>query len=210
MTKKVLILLLASTLFLSACGDGTDQSAEVEEPTSGSASSYIPVKGPSELTKHSDVVIRGSTGEAQEGRVFGTSRKDPAANFTMVFPVKIDSIEAGRLDPAVQDTVYMEMFVAGSPLRGKFAAGLSNRTGLFYLYRKPDKSPPGEIANAEAGRPAGQPMYGPTSPEGTFIETQNGGGVWSVGTSEEFEGLTLDDFGPEVVNFPASDQDETN
>jgi len=210
MGSRILVLLSVSfAIGLAGCGSDASPAPSGSEPTTGISYNYVSVAGPAELERESTVVVRGTTGVAQEGRIWGASAKDPGAQFTLVFPIDISEVEAGHLDRQVGDTAYLEMFVGGSPARERLATGLSRREGLFYLYRMPDRvEPPTEMVDAGAGRPAGQPIYQPASPEGTFIEATDGSGVWSVGTGTKYFGSSLDDFLPDRQTFPTSSEQE--
>ncbi len=192
---------------LSGCGGDTESATNSPAPSTGIAAKYEESEGPAELARKSAVVVRGSTRTPHEGRIRGESRNDWGAAITVVVPVTIESVEAGELAPLVDDTLYLEMNApqeeAGREDREVFKKALTDRAGIFYLTRAPEKASRYVlIVDPEAGRPAGQPLYQATSPEGILLENRDGEGVWSVESGLDFPNSSLVDFLPDQVKFP--------
>lgn len=199
--------LALSLLALSACGGDSQQPTKPGEPFAGMTSQYVAADGPADLAGQSSVVIRGSTATPQEGRIWGESRDDWGATTTLVVPIAVDAVEAGKLEPATGDLLYLEMEApveqAGRDDRERFAEAMTDREGMFFLQPAPTKaSRYVGIVNPDAGRPAGQPIYQASSPEGILISKQDGNGVWSVGLGRDFPDSSLEDFLPNMTKFP--------
>lgn len=198
---------IISTFGVFGCGGETDGMYQSGEPYAGVIGKYVAAQGPAQLMKNSTVVIRGTTGTPHEGRIWGQSREDWGASTTLIVPVTIDMVESGELAPTVSDTLYLEMEAPaeqqGYGLREQFAQSMTDREGVFFLRRAPERSSVGiEIVNPDAGRPAGQPIYQSSAPEGILITERDGDGVWSVENGTSFPESSLEDFGPEQTEFP--------
>lgn len=212
------VLVVFGLVGVSGCSAEKEQPVQLDEPYAGVSAKHVEAQGPAELAGESVVVVRGTTGTPHEGRIRGESRDDWGASVTVVVPVAIESVEAGNLAPAVKDTLYLEMEAPaeqeGYDNRERFVDAMIGREGIFFLSRAPEKaSRYVEIVNPDAGRPAGQPLYQATSPEGILITEQDGEGVWSVETGTSFSRGSLEDFLPDRTEFPpseaADDQDDT-
>ena len=209
-TNKTWLRLLASMLLLlpvtalTACGVNHGEGIEetpVMEPTTGVHGDYTPARGPRDMSDRSSAVVRGTTGQPHDGRIWGASPEDPGAITSIVVPIEVRSVEAASIAMKEGQTVHLELFSSAGPARESIMEGLAEREGLFYLRRMPDRmSPYTEIVDPKAGRPDGEPIYQPASPEGVLITSQDG--VWSVDTGESFPSASLADFYPDEQTFP--------
>jgi len=210
---SLVVSAMVASFAIAGCGGSEDKVSDSVraggEPSTGLHEDFQPVGGPAALEKMSSVVVEGVTGDPQEGRIWGSSAKDPGAITSIVVPIQVSKVLAGEVDPASNGTVFLELFASDGPDRASIEKGLVDRDGVFYLYRMPDRlSKYTEIVDLSAGRPSGQPLYQPASPQGTFIESSSDNGVWSVGTSEWFPSASLDDVAPDAKSFPATESRE--
>lgn len=199
--SAVACLALASASF--ACGGESNTEVSGPRPELGVNADYDPASSPADLAQESDLVIVGEAGDPHTGRMFGPAPNSPETLTTIVVPIKVNSVEAGTLPPGSDGTVYLEVLASSGQPTESINDGLEGRDGIFYLTKFPDNVPASaELLDADAGRPAGQPLYRATTPQGLLVENNDQSGVWSVGDGSTYPDEGLDDFGVKETEFP--------
>ena len=164
------------------------------------AADYEPANGPAELASDSELVIRGTIADIVEGRSFGTEGS-PEFTETAVMEIEVSAVLEGRLPRSANGRVHVELFGVETP--DAFAeAAPAGAEALLYLVRRPVGSPiPGTAVNdPNAGRPAGQPLYGTVTPEGFFLEGTDV--LFQPENARAYPGATLEDVEPDKQSFP--------
>jgi hypothetical protein len=199
---------VAALGLLAGCGGDADTA---DQPAAGSAAAfadlfvgysadYDGVETPDALAAESTLVVRGRIARVDEGRILGRSATAPGAGSTVVVVVDVDRVLRGALPGGSKGKVYVEL---PAPL-GRTAAEYDRaapRQAATALYLDPALTAAHTpIVDPLAGRPAGQPLYQPVSPQGFVIEADDG--VVQVIEHTEFAGTTLQRFVPGASRFP--------
>ena len=163
----------------------------------GLSADYNPIAEPAVLAAESSVVIRGTITSVGQGRTYAYGPDDPAANTAIVLEVAVESVEAGQLTPS--DRVFVELPSPGGRPADYYAARLpADLPAVMYLDEATVMD--GDVLDATAGRPAGYPIYRPSSPQGLLVESP--AGVSLLIEAVDVEGATLDDVVPSSPAFP--------
>jgi hypothetical protein len=210
-------LVLAGLLLTGLAGCGSDAGTSSDGDTRAQVSvgsvdgfadlfadhraDYDHIDTPAALADRSTLVVQGRIVRIDEGRNFGTSATDPVASSRIVLVFAVTQVLHGD---ALADTaggkVYVEL-----PAPGQVAAEVFDRSAPkasdAVLYLAPAATAADTaIVDPDAGRPAGQPLYQPTNPQGLVIE--DGTAVVQILAGVEFPDASLRNFHPTPHPFP--------
>ncbi|MEC5182683.1 hypothetical protein RCH12_000113 [Cryobacterium sp. MP_3.1] len=180
-------------VLITGCGHGDATAPSAAGPTMGSAPAgpsadevftacgspgivdYDPIESLAVLAGDSTVVIMGEIARIQAGRDSTyTASKETSTTRSAVIVVPNVTVVHGKLDPAVNGTVYIE-FASGGPDE---CSRIVPAGTAIVAYLEPawdgarsyvDEDPTSEyteILEPDAGRPAGQPLYQASALEG--------------------------------------------
>lgn len=198
-------LLLAGLLTGAAagCGSDTDSGPSAQAFAGlfkGYGADYTHVESPAELADESALVVEGRIEKVERGRTIGAAVDAPGASPTVVVAVNVTRTHRGALPAEAKSKVYVELSAPrGADIRRYERAAPKDSTVLFYLLPAPPATD-FPVVDPEAGRPAGQPLYQPVSPQGFLIEGDRK--VMQILMFTEFEGASLNDFTPASEHFP--------
>jgi hypothetical protein len=204
--NRTLACLLLAILLLGgavACGSDTDSGRSVDafaKLFKGYGADYTHVDTPAALADQSEIVVEGHIAKIAKGRTIGAAVTDPGASPTVVIAVTVARVHRGTLPDGANGTVYVE---ASAP-RGRDlamydrAAPKQSPVLLFLTPAPPATDFP--VVDPDAGRPAGQPLYQPVSPQGFLIEADRK--VLQILMFTKFEGASLADCRPDSPQFP--------
>ncbi|WP_162907921.1 hypothetical protein [Allorhizocola rhizosphaerae] len=204
-TRTVAGLLLAGLLSGAAAGCGSDRdsgstAADFASLFKGYGADYTHVDTPAALADESALVVEGRIGKIEKGRTIGAAVDEPGASPTVVVAVTVTRTHRGALPAQAEGKVYVELSAPRGLNIGRYErAAPKHSTVLFYLA----PAPPAidfPVVDPDAGRPAGQPLYQPVSPQGFLIEDNRK--VLQILMFTEFEGASLGDFTPDSPRFP--------
>lgn len=181
-----------STLALSGCslGASTDAKELAELLREGWSADYEPAESPQDLASRSTLVVEGSLRGFIEGRELG---RGPGMARTITMVVDVDSTLLGD----APETVYVELPSPGNARGAEYDSPTEPFPVLLYLIPA-DRSE--DIVDADAGRPEGELLYRPTTPQGFIGETESG--VVQILEFEEFNGASLEEFYPRSPVYP--------
>ena len=185
-----IVLIAALTACTSAASVPT--TTEAEEPYSvrqsaeqfaGYEGDYDSISSP-ELAKLSILVATGTVERVQEGRIQIIPESPQEAGIsTIVLVLRDVKAVQGNLEEGGDGFIYIELPNPGQREPEAYAEGL--RTGarvVSYLYPASDGAPQKDvdtgIADPRAGRPDGQPLYIPSSPQALILQYQGEAVVW--------------------------------
>lgn len=136
---------------------------------------YIVAESGADLAEYADIVVVGQP----DGLAAGPTHKDEvtlAPTRSVVLKVTVEDVLLGQLPDDANDTVYLylpETFEIASMGIERADAIARNATapGVFYLnlVNFENEVPGWIIEDQEAGRPAGQPLFQPVSPQGFVL-----------------------------------------
>jgi hypothetical protein len=165
---------------------------------------YPVVTEPKELAAQSAIVVSGTISRIVEGR---TQVIDDVSGFTdvsIVAEVEVSKAHHGALPKDSGGTVYVELPRIGETSATDYDVALpDDNAAVLYLV----ESRPGDetIENPQAGRPLGQPILAPTTPQGFWMATPEGSVLVLEGelsTDSLNEALPGSDEFPEFVAQP--------
>jgi len=206
-------LLLAGLLCGAAAGCGSDRTSDrTSDRDSGPSATafaslfkgygadYTHVDTPAELAAESALVIEGRIDKVERGRTIGTAVDAPGASPTVVVAVTVARTHLGTLPDRAQSKVYVELSAPrGMDISRYERAAPKQSTVLLYLAPAPPATD-FPVVDPDAGRPAGQPLYQPVSPQGFLIEGDRK--VMQILMFTEFDDASLGDFTPGSPHFP--------
>jgi hypothetical protein len=147
---------------------------------------YDPLPSPTALAGRSDVVVTGTIERVQEGRdEISPANENVVPYRTIVLVLRDANAVVGSLEPATDGFVYIELPNPGQREPSAYQDGLfAGSSVVAYLVPAFD----GElaegsdvgIANAGAGRPAGQALYQPSGPQGLILQHDADPVVWPL------------------------------
>lgn len=126
---------------------------------------YEPTDSPKELASLSDLVVVGHFESVEEGRVLRASSGRP--QHQVVFAVSIDEVLGGRAASGSDKVVFVEVPRAPYQTVAQFKDALTTDRVLLFLDDRSDLTD--DVAQNNAGRPAGAAIYAPL-PQGFWIE----------------------------------------
>jgi hypothetical protein len=208
-----LALVAAAGLFLTVrAGDGSGRGAAPPAPGqsdaltafvglfAGVAADYVHVRTPAELAAQSDLVVRGRIARIARGRIFGSSATDPVARRSIVVVFSVERTLAGTLPADSRGRVYVELPASGSPSQADLDRATPTTADAVLYLRPAATASDTAVVNPSAGRPTGQPLYQPASPQGFVIDA--GDAVVQILEHTEFHDADLRDFAPGAARFP--------
>jgi hypothetical protein len=141
------------------------------------ASDYDPAAGPVDLANRSQVVVLGRIVALREGRSFADGPEQVWSG-TAVMEVAVERVLAGELSDPEHSSIYVELF-RDLRLEATALDAMAPKEARVLLYVNEIPDPPTAdpgylpeaVINAGAGRPAGQPLVFPTTPQGFLMET---------------------------------------
>jgi hypothetical protein len=204
--NRTLACLLLASLLLGgavACGSDTDSGRSVEAFAAlfkGYGADYTHVDTPAALADESKLVVEGRIAKIAKGRTIGVAVTHPGASPTVVMAVTVTWVHRGALPDGANGTVYVELSAPRDRDFGRYdrAAPKQSPVLLFLTPAPPATDFP--VVDPNAGRPAGQPLYRPASPQGFLIEADRK--VLQILMFTQFEGASLADFRPDSPRFP--------
>lgn len=214
---RIAVLALAAlpALALTSCSAGTQSTAAVSgKATSGSAKSFSKLfigyhadhevaDSPADLADQSDLVVRGTVVSIDRGRTQLLDENSGLELTSIVATLKVNEVLVGSLAPDSQGLVYFELPNVGGIRPAAFEATLPDGAETV-LYAVPSRPGDPTLENPRAGRPHGQPMMTPVSPQGFWMESEDNGVV------EVLEGVSSDapieDTMPSSDDFPVSNE----
>lgn len=181
-----------SALALSGCSLGASTDAEelADLLRGGWSADYEPAESPQDLASRSTLVVEGNLAGFIEGREVG---RGPGMARTITMVVDVDSAFLGN----APETVYVELPSPGNARAAEYDSPSEPFPVLLYLIPA-DRSE--DIVDADAGRPAGEPLYRPTTPQGFIAGTESG--VVQILEFEQFNGASLEEFYPQSPVYP--------
>jgi hypothetical protein len=196
--------------WVSGCGSSDSPDGSVSrfaELFRGQTADYNVAGTPVDLAARSDLVIQGHIDGFNPGRVHGTSASDPGALSTVTMRVSVDSTLKGAVPRGADGQIFIEMWPSGNAESSVLeAAAPKDDPMLLYLTELPAKLGPfDEIVDVDAGRPAGQPLFGFTTPQGMLIEDDAANAVTALLEGAEYRGTSLSDFLPSRSDFPENE-----
>lgn len=195
--RSVAASLSASALILTGCAlDRTDAEELASDLDATYSADYEPAVSPKELSSRSTLVVEGNLSDFIEGReIAGTpGTSTPSRNITMV--VDVESTLVGQ----EVKTVYVEIPSPGNVPATDYANPSESFPVLLYLIPAERTD---DIRDLDAGRPKGEPLYRPTTPQGFMAKTD--AGALQILDFREYEGASLDQFYPAMTYFPEPD-----
>ncbi len=205
---------VTTVALVAGCGgaDSEPTNATEEERVEGlvavlaeGEADYEPAKNPADLAGRADLVVEGRISQFAPGPIYGSSMEDPEAIGSVVMQVEIASVLAdNRLGSGTAETpevAYVQIYSGDPDAYARLAPPKSPALLYLTVLPEPEKITPGEpVTNANAGRPASEPLVAPTTPQGFVLETTDG--VVQPQEAREAPGATLDDYAPSAVTFP--------
>jgi hypothetical protein len=210
-TRTVAGLLLAGLLSGAAAGCGSDRDNDADRDTGPSAvafanlfkgygADYTHVETPAALADESALVVEGRIDKIEKGRTIGAAVDALGASPTVVVAVNVTRTHHGALPDRAGGKVYVELSAPRGMDIGRYErAAPKQSTVLFYLAPAPPATD-FPVVDPDAGRPAGQPLYQPASPQGFLIAGDKK--VLQILMYTEFNGASLGDFTPGSPRFP--------
>lgn len=204
---------------LGACAPEGTTAAPIDEPTaatpgfpihpdpmafsklfSSHAADYEVMKAPADLRAHSDLVLSGEIIGLTDGRRLLVDDNEDLTEATIVVQVKPDDIISGSLPEGYDGSIYVELMTGHQSVEDYAEVYPRNAQVALYL----ERSRPGDptLEDASAGRPDGQPIWQPVSPQG-FIIAADAGSV--VVLEQTFFSEPLSQFLPPSERFPDKD-----
>gem|GEM_PF-2703760 len=163
-----------------------------------SAADFDPVGGTEELAALAEVVVRGEVVDAQDGPIAG--RPDDEFSDIRVVILSIGNVEvlSGELPAESDGNVYLAISapMGAEIVRGEVPAGTPV---LLYGERIVDERSDGDIplTDAEAVRPAGQPVFRAAHPQGLVYQFGTGPDSELIWPNAQYTARgTLDDAAP--------------
>ena len=156
---------------LAGCSSPEDPAAAgVSEAFRGQVADFDVYDRPEDLARIADAVVVGHVVGVADGRYRADSLDDPSGFRAQVLTIEVDQTYESD-HPA--DRVYVEVTPSVNDTQDSLDAVMPKRDPMvFYLSDISDAS---GIADPSAGRPDGQPMYTPVSPQGWIIYDQSAG-----------------------------------
>lgn len=206
-------LALVGSLTLASCSANSQPDPNRQKASAGSAEAfarlfvgyhadYEQAESPAALADRSDLVVRGTIVSIDPGR---TQIVDAAAGLeekSIVAKLRVDEVLAGSLDEGNNGFVYLELPNIGSIDPATYDASLPLGAETL-IYAVPSRPGDPTLDDPNAGRPAGQPMLAPVSPQGFWMESSDGSIEVLEGdsSSDPIEGAA-----PSSDSFPQSDE----
>lgn len=163
---------------------------------------YEPERSPAALADRSLLVVQGRIAHIGTGRTFGASATDPATETSIVMAFDVRQVLRGSLPGGAGGTVFVELPAPMSRPAAEFDhAAPRDRDAVLYLKAAATRDDTG-LVDPDAGRPAGQPLYRPTNPQGFVIDAD--GMVVQVLETTELRGAKLAHFLPDSTAFPSA------
>lgn len=201
----------AMLLAVSGCGESettdnrdaaqSDNAADLARALAVQAD-YEPASGPSELAARSDLAVRGRIQAIVPGPSYG--EEPEGVTTSAVVQVQVSEVLEGDLPKNSDGMVYLDLFGAGPSIAETFPKQEDQEVLLYlFLQPPPEETTPGTpVTSPDAGRPAGQPLFGTTTPQGFLVQTPSA--VVQPQEDQKFEGATLEDFEPAEREFPTA------
>jgi len=166
----------------------------------GYSAEYDNVDEPIRLARMSAVVVRGSIDAVRPGPVYPQFPGDPQGARSVVLAVRVRAVLHGTLPDPGHRSVYVQL-----PAPGGTAAEVFDRhapkEATVVLYLVPSREGGALVTNPDAGRPAGQRLVEPTTPQGFVVEAP--GGVVEPTGHRTFPAAAIDAFVPSAAVFPS-------
>jgi len=174
---------------------------------------YDPLATPAALAEQSRFVVAGTVERVQEGRVqIVTANEEAAGISTIVLVLRDAKFVLGAAERNSDGFVYVELPNPGQQEPLAYQDGLrSGASVVAYLLPASDGEPADgvdtAIADAKAGRPAGQALYQPVGPQALILQFEDEAVVWPL-IGEQREGKLEDTLpsgnliAPTVVDSP--------
>ncbi|WP_461164218.1 hypothetical protein [Arthrobacter sp. R4-81] len=205
--RRLMAGLVAAALLLAGCApsdtptavlpdsgsSGTDgREAYVEEDTlnafagNGSTGDYDPFQSPDELATVSELVISGTVAGVREGRTLYYPQNDQAQGTTsIVLIVNVTEAVKGKLQPGTDGRAYIEFFQPVQSDLSSYGRAFPEGSSVVAYLAPAGEGEPNErvdvaIENPEAGRPTGQVLYRPVSPQGLILQVGGHDVVWPL------------------------------
>lgn len=186
-----------------ACGRGAGAGGDVEAFVrlfDGYSAEYVPVGTPAELAGMSRLVVSGSITAIHPGPAYPQYEKDPNGLRTVVMAVAVDEVLHGSLPDPGHRSVYVQLLPPGGVAAEVFDRH-APKSATVVLYLVPSREGGPLVTDAEAGRPAGQPLLEPTTPQGFLVEAP--GGVVEPTGHRSFIRVGIERFLPSAGPFPS-------
>lgn len=196
-SRSILVAFATAGICSLACGACTSDTTEPKELATafqrGYSEDYDPAATPRELQERSALVVRGTLSEFIQGREIAPMEGSSEVGHNITMVISVEESLFGR----ASKTVYVEMPSPGNVPASKYDRPSSPFPVLLYL-APADQT--WDILDPTAGRPPGQPLYRPTTPQGFMAGSE--AGALRVLDFEEFQGASLEDFYPDRPTFP--------
>jgi hypothetical protein len=193
---------VAAALTLAGCGNSTATASATEfaRNFAGYSADYELAESPAALATRATVVVQGHIARINKGRIQGTSAADPGSAPQLVMAVSVKRVLRGTLSADAGGVVYVEL-----PAPAGVRAAVVDRSApkasdaMLYLVRAPSATDL-PIVDPDAGRPVGQVLYQPVSPQGFVVAA--GPDVVQILNFARFAGADIADFAPDAIRFP--------
>lgn len=197
--RAVTVLLTASaTMLLSACAPEPG-AVQLARSFAGYSADYEPAASPKELAEQSRLVVQGELHGFIEGREHGQVPGDPGMARTVTMVVNVTAVLKGA-GAGEGETVYVELPSPGNQHASAYRRPDEPFPVLLYLVPADN---PDIIVNRDAGRPQGEVLYQPTTPQGLIAGTEES--VVQILDFTAYSGASLEQFYPDVTTYPEPD-----
>jgi hypothetical protein len=169
---------------------------------------YDQLESPNDLAKDASLVVRGSIVGFSQGRSFPDPEGVLDAVPTAVMEVNVTEVLQGQM-PEGSSRVFVEFFAMPDAEEFDRLVPDSSDAVLYLLPVEEDVSPmPGRpVADADAGRPVGAPLYTSVSPQGFYVDV--GSSVVQVVDEVTYPESGLGEFEPGSGDFPPAEDPVT-
>lgn len=152
----------------------------------GPIGDYDPFQSPAELAKVSELVISGTVAGIREGRTLYYPENDQVeGNTSIVLIMDVSEAVRGKLQAGTDGRAYIEFFHPAQNDLSAYRRALPEGSSVVAYLAPAGDGEPNErvdvaIENPEAGRPTGQPLYVPVSPQGLILQFGEHDVVWPL------------------------------
>ncbi|WP_133163760.1 hypothetical protein [Cryobacterium zongtaii] len=139
-----------------------------------SSADYDPVETTDELAEISEIVVKGRVADVQVGPVVGYLDDELSDIPTVMITIDNVEVEEGELPPESDGKVYVPLIAPGQPEEFGKLIPIGSLV-VFYgnqIAQVADKGAT-PINFFDAGRPAGQPMYGLANPQALVLDVSS-------------------------------------
>lgn len=154
--------------------------------SNGPNADYDPFQTPAELAKASGLVIAGTVAGVREGRTLYYPQNDQAEGTTsIVLIVNVTEAVKGKLQPGTDGRAYIEFFQPVQSDLSSYGRAFPEGSSVVAYLAPAGEGEPNElvdvaIENPEVGRPTGQVLYRPVSPQGLILQVGGHDVVWPL------------------------------